>query len=127
MIGAGLIGTESAATLAAAGHEVTVLDVLERPLDRLHDPLPALGAAALAATGARFLGGVSITERRGRRRAQATVCYKGGSLRQMSCWRPRVGGRCPAWARRGGRELPLSVDAPRSGCPATSAFMPSAT
>ena len=64
VIGAGLIGTESAATLAAAGHDVTVLDVLDRPLDRLHEPLPALGAAALAATGARFLGGAEITELR---------------------------------------------------------------
>ena len=61
VIGAGLVGTESAATLAVAGHDVTVLDVLERPLDRLHDPLPDLGAAALAATGARFLGGISVT------------------------------------------------------------------
>ena len=61
VIGAGLIGTESAATLARAGHGVTVLDVLERPLDRLHDPLPALGADALATTGARFEGGVTIS------------------------------------------------------------------
>lgn len=60
VVGAGLIGTESAATLAAAGHDVTVVDVLERPLDRLHDPLPALAAAALERAGARFLGGVRI-------------------------------------------------------------------
>lgn len=64
VIGAGLIGTESAATLATAGHAVTVLDVLERPLDRLHDPLPGLGAEALAATGARFRGGIAVTELR---------------------------------------------------------------
>jgi 3-phenylpropionate/trans-cinnamate dioxygenase ferredoxin reductase component len=64
VIGAGLIGTESAATLATAGHDVTVLDLLERPLHRLHDPLPTLGADALAATGARFEGGVTITELR---------------------------------------------------------------
>lgn len=60
VVGAGLIGTESAATLAAAGHDVTVVDVLERPLDRLHDPLPGLGLAALERAGARFLGGVRI-------------------------------------------------------------------
>lgn len=60
VIGAGLIGTETAATLATGGHDVTVLDVLARPLDRLHEPLPALGAAALEATGARFHGGVAI-------------------------------------------------------------------
>ena len=64
VIGAGLIGTESAATLATAGHDVTVLDVLERPLHRLHDPLPAFGAEALATTGARFEGGVTIAELR---------------------------------------------------------------
>jgi 3-phenylpropionate/trans-cinnamate dioxygenase ferredoxin reductase subunit len=64
VIGAGLIGTETAATLATAGHDVTVLDVLARPLDRLHEPLPSLGADALAATGARFHGGVAIAELR---------------------------------------------------------------
>jgi 3-phenylpropionate/trans-cinnamate dioxygenase ferredoxin reductase component len=64
VIGAGLIGTESAATLATAGHDVTVLDLLECPLHRLHDPLPSLGAEALADTGARFHGGVTITELR---------------------------------------------------------------
>lgn len=60
VVGAGLIGTESAATLAAAGHEVTVVDVLERPLDRLHEPLPALALGALERAGARFAGGVRI-------------------------------------------------------------------
>ncbi len=60
VVGAGLIGTESAATLAAAGHAVTVVDLTERPLDRLHDPLPALAADALERVGARFLGGVRI-------------------------------------------------------------------
>jgi 3-phenylpropionate/trans-cinnamate dioxygenase ferredoxin reductase subunit len=67
VVGAGLIGTESAATLAAAGHEVTVVDLLERPLDRLHDPLPALAAAALERAGARFLGGVRIEDAEGTR------------------------------------------------------------
>jgi len=33
VIGAGLIGTETAATLAVAGHDVTALDLLERPLE----------------------------------------------------------------------------------------------
>ena len=60
VVGAGLIGTESAATLAQAGHTVTLVDVLERPLDRLHDPLPELGRATLDELGVRFLGGVSI-------------------------------------------------------------------
>ena len=60
VVGAGLIGTESAATLATAGHSVTLVDVLERPLDRLHDPLPALGRATLDELGVRFLGEARI-------------------------------------------------------------------
>jgi 3-phenylpropionate/trans-cinnamate dioxygenase ferredoxin reductase subunit len=60
VVGAGLIGTESAATLAQAGHAVTLVDMLERPLDRLHDPLPELGRATLVELGVRFLGGVRI-------------------------------------------------------------------
>jgi 3-phenylpropionate/trans-cinnamate dioxygenase ferredoxin reductase subunit len=60
VVGAGLIGTESAATLAQAGHSVTLVDMLERPLDRLHDPLPALGRATLDELGVQFHGGVAI-------------------------------------------------------------------
>jgi 3-phenylpropionate/trans-cinnamate dioxygenase ferredoxin reductase subunit len=62
VVGGGLIGVETAATLASAGHEVTVLDLLGRPLHRLHDPLPALADATLQALGVRFLGGAAITE-----------------------------------------------------------------
>ncbi len=57
IVGAGLIGCETAATLAAGGHAVTVIDLLERPLDRLHDPLPAIAAATLDELGVRFVGG----------------------------------------------------------------------
>lgn len=60
VVGAGLIGTETAATLAQAGHTVTLVDMLERPLDRLHDPLPELGRATLGELGVRFLGGVRV-------------------------------------------------------------------
>jgi 3-phenylpropionate/trans-cinnamate dioxygenase ferredoxin reductase subunit len=83
VVGAGLIGTETAATLAVAGHDVTALDVLERPLDRLHDPLPALAADALAATGARFVGAAltELTQPAAAGGTQVTVCYNGGSLR----------------------------------------------
>ena len=79
VVGAGLIGTETSATLAVAGHDVTAIDLLERPLDRLHDPLPTLGAEALAATGARFVGGAELTEVTAESE-QVAVCYKGGSL-----------------------------------------------
>lgn len=113
VVGAGLIGTETAATLAAAGHDVIVLDVLERPLDRLHDPLPALGAEALAATGARFLGGVRLTAlRRGGEggRGQVTLCHEDGALEAdvvlaATGGQPRVPpGLDPA------TELPVAVD-----------------
>ena len=60
VVGAGLIGTESAASLAAAGHTVTLVDMLERPLDRLHEPLPNLGRETLEELGVRFVGGVAI-------------------------------------------------------------------
>lgn len=111
VIGAGLIGTESAATLAAAGHDVTVLDVLERPLDRLHDPLPSLAAAALAATGARFRGGVAVTAIDAADDRQATVCYKGGSL-TVDVVLAATGGRqsVPPGLDVVEEELPLVVD-----------------
>ena len=111
VIGAGLIGTESAATLAAAGHDVTVLDVLERPLDRLHDPLPSLGAAALAATGARFLGGVSVTELATGGNGRLTLCHADGSVTAdlvlaATGGRPRV----PPGLDMAEETLPLEVD-----------------
>ncbi len=111
VIGAGLIGTESAATLAAAGHELTVLDVLERPLDRLHDPLSSLGAAALAATGARFLGGVTITELAAGQSGRVTLCHSAGSLvadlvLAATGGRPRV----PPGLEVDEAHLPLRVD-----------------
>lgn len=110
VIGAGLIGTESAATLAAAGHDVTVLDVLERPLDRLHDPLPELGAAALTATGARFVGGAAITELR-RDGEHVATCHLDGSV-TADVVLAATGGRplVPPGLEVVAAELPLDVD-----------------
>jgi len=117
VVGAGLIGTETAATLATAGHDVTVLDVLDRPLDRLHEPFPALAAAALAETGARFVGGAEITEVLGGEDTVvlggedlATVCYKGGSL-TADVVVAATGGRplVPPGLGIGATELPLEV------------------
>ena len=112
VIGAGLIGTESAATLAAAGYDVTVLDVLERPLDRLHDPLPALGAAALSSTGACFRGEVAVTGIDAADDGQAAVCYKGGSL-TADLVLSATGGRAfvPPGLDVEEADLPLEVDA----------------
>jgi rubredoxin-NAD+ reductase len=111
VIGAGLIGTESAATLADAGHDVTVLDVLERPLERLHDPLPSLAAEALAATGARFEGGVRLTELRAER-ALVTLCHEAGAL-EADLVLAATGGAplVPPGLGVGEEDLPLAVDA----------------
>jgi NADPH-dependent 2,4-dienoyl-CoA reductase/sulfur reductase-like enzyme len=111
VIGAGLIGTESAATLAAAGHAVTVLDLLERPLDRLHDPLPTLGASALAAAGARFLGGVAVAEIRREADELRVVTSEGTLVADLvlaaTGGRPRV----PPGLDVAEDDLPLAVDA----------------
>jgi 3-phenylpropionate/trans-cinnamate dioxygenase ferredoxin reductase subunit len=59
VVGAGLIGTETAATIAGA-HEVTLVDMLDRPLARF---LPRVSHAArteLDRLGVRFLGSCSI-------------------------------------------------------------------
>ncbi|HEX2303038.1 MAG TPA: NAD(P)/FAD-dependent oxidoreductase [Gaiella sp.] len=110
VIGAGLIGTESAATLATAGHDVTVVDLLERPLERLHDPLPSLGAEALAATGAEFHGGVAITELR-QATGQVTVCCNLGEL-TAELVLAATGGvpLVPPGLAVDAAELPLAVD-----------------
>jgi 3-phenylpropionate/trans-cinnamate dioxygenase ferredoxin reductase component len=55
VVGAGLIGTETAATLAAA-HDVTLVDMLDRPLARLLPDVSEAAAAALDGLGVDFLG-----------------------------------------------------------------------
>jgi 3-phenylpropionate/trans-cinnamate dioxygenase ferredoxin reductase subunit len=107
IVGGGLIGVETAATLATAGHEVTLLDLLERPLDRVHDPVPALAAATLAELGVRFLGGAAITALRADE-ALTTMSYKGGELR-ADVVVAATGGR-PARPPGLDAELPLRVD-----------------
>jgi len=84
VVGAGLIGTETAATLAVAGHDVTALDV---------------GGAELAELVAE--GGND----------QVTVCYKGGSL-IADVVVAATGGRAvvPPGLDVDVGELPLAVD-----------------
>jgi 3-phenylpropionate/trans-cinnamate dioxygenase ferredoxin reductase component len=55
VIGAGLIGTETAATLAAT-HRVTLLDMVARPLARFLPVVSDAAAATLAALGVNFAG-----------------------------------------------------------------------
>ena len=59
VVGAGLIGTETAATLAAA-HEVTLLDMLDRPLARFLPRVSDVARVTLDGLGVRFLGSCRI-------------------------------------------------------------------
>jgi 3-phenylpropionate/trans-cinnamate dioxygenase ferredoxin reductase subunit len=61
VIGAGLIGTETAATLAER-HDVTLVDMLERPLARFLPLIADAAVATLAELGVRFLGGCAIAQ-----------------------------------------------------------------
>ncbi len=59
VVGAGLIGTETAATIAGA-HNVTLLDMLDRPLARFLPRVSDAARAALDGLGVRFLGSCKI-------------------------------------------------------------------
>lgn len=69
IVGAGLIGVETAAALAPA-HSVTLLEIEERPLHQFHDPIPGLATAVLEDLGVNFLGGCEVEE---------ALCEQGGS------------------------------------------------
>jgi 3-phenylpropionate/trans-cinnamate dioxygenase ferredoxin reductase subunit len=79
VVGGGLIGVETAATLATAGHDVKVVELLDRPLDRHHDPIPAVAAGALDELGIRFLGGAAVTEL-GQEGDEVTLVCEHGSV-----------------------------------------------
>ncbi len=61
IVGAGLIGVETAAALAPE-HNVTLVELEERPLHQFHDPIPGLAADVLANLGVDFLGGCAVEE-----------------------------------------------------------------
>jgi NADPH-dependent 2,4-dienoyl-CoA reductase/sulfur reductase-like enzyme len=61
VVGAGLIGVETAAALAPR-FAVTLVEIEERPLHRFHEPIPALAADVLDRLGVTFLGGCLIEE-----------------------------------------------------------------
>jgi rubredoxin-NAD+ reductase len=62
IIGAGLIGSEFAEDLSAAGCRVTLIDQAERPLAQLlPEPLADAVAGVFAARGIRMLGGATAT------------------------------------------------------------------
>ena len=111
VVGAGLIGTETGATLAVAGHDVTAIDVLDRPLDRLHDPLPALGAPpsprrACASSAAPSSPSSWPWARTGK---QQSVTREARSPRTSSSQRPAVVRSLPPGLDVEATELPLRV------------------
>ncbi len=61
IVGAGLIGVETAAALAP-DHEVTLVEIEERPLHQFHDPIPSFAAEVLERLGVTFLGGCEVEE-----------------------------------------------------------------
>jgi 3-phenylpropionate/trans-cinnamate dioxygenase ferredoxin reductase subunit len=110
IVGGGLIGVETAATLATAGHEVSIVELFERPLARIHDPIPEVAAEALAAVGVRFVGGVAATELR-HDEALVTLCHEGGSLTADVVVAATGGRLVPPPGLPADAELPLAVDA----------------
>jgi NADPH-dependent 2,4-dienoyl-CoA reductase/sulfur reductase-like enzyme len=61
IVGAGLIGVETAAALAP-DYEVTLVELEERPLHQFHDPIPGLAGDVLESLGVTFLGGCEVEE-----------------------------------------------------------------
>ena len=59
VIGAGLIGTETAATLSAS-HRVTLIERADLPLGRFHRAVGEAAGGVLAALGVRFAGGCGL-------------------------------------------------------------------
>lgn len=80
IVGGGLIGVETAVTLAAAGHQVVVADIEPRPLHRLHDPLPEVAAETLQSSGVRFCGELAITAVHTRADGSATLETAGETI-----------------------------------------------
>lgn len=60
ILGAGLIGTETAATLALEGHRVLLLDMVDRPLARFLPRVSDAARSELARLGVRFCGECAV-------------------------------------------------------------------
>ena len=90
VIGAGLIGTETAATLAVAGHQVTLVDMVDRPLARFQPERESGSARHTRCAGRHVPGRVPHRQRSTRRRY--------GGRRDIESW--NVGRRCGRHRRR---------------------------
>jgi 3-phenylpropionate/trans-cinnamate dioxygenase ferredoxin reductase subunit len=109
IVGGGLIGVETAATLATAGHDLTIVELFERPLARVHDPVPELAAATLDELGVRFLGGRAV-EVVDEDEPLVTVGYGAGSI-TVDVLVAATGGRLvPPPGLSADVPLPLTVD-----------------
>ena len=93
VVGAGLIGTETAATLASA-HDVTLVDMLDRPLARFLPRVSDAASATLEALGVGFLGSCAIEAVRCGRR-----CGSRAHLDAMATSSATSSSRRPASAR----------------------------
>ena len=111
IVGAGLIGVETAATLARLGHEVTLLDLEARPLHRLHDPLPDLAWRSLCSLGVAFRGEATIAFGSPSNGGQLThLGLEGGGGFDADVVVAATGGRQPMTKLRPALVLPIGVD-----------------
>lgn len=60
VVGAGLVGCETAATLGMAGHDVTLVDVASRPVPALAPEFRDVFVTALREAGVRFIAGARV-------------------------------------------------------------------
>ena len=109
VIGAGLIGTETAATLAAR-HPVTLVDMLDRPLGRFLPRLSATALETLDGLGVRFVGGAQIGEVVANDTGHIVRTATHGDLHPTSWCRPRASHEPPESLAPDGRALTVDVD-----------------
>jgi 3-phenylpropionate/trans-cinnamate dioxygenase ferredoxin reductase subunit len=114
VIGGGLIGVETAATLAEAGHEVAVVEMEARPLHRLHDPLPAIAQAALDELGIAFHPGFAVAGVEARPDGASVVSAVDGAPLVADVVVAATGGRQQGIPGLGDHGAPVAVGADMS-------------
>jgi 3-phenylpropionate/trans-cinnamate dioxygenase ferredoxin reductase component len=101
VVGAGLIGTETAATLSAT-HRVTLVERADLPLGRLHTAVRSEAARVLAMLGVEFAGGCSL---------ERIVPVPGGSLLIETSTHGRIAADVVITAAGVASTLPLELGA----------------